>query len=1087
MNDKHFLPAGRYLFKARRLLLGVACFLLTVSAHAQTGGSQEKMLKGTVKDASGQPLPGVSVIIQGTKKGTQTDFDGNYVIKVKNSDTLVFSMVGMQKQTVDITQKILNSSDLLNTVLKEAAEQLEGTVLVGYTQQKKSTATASITQVKAEEMGQAVYTEISNSLQGLAPGVWFNQNSGFPGAQSSIRIRGAGGDPLFLIDGFISQRADFDALSPDEIENITILRDIASTAQYGVRGSNGVVLVTTKSGGEPRFTYRAGYGFGDRIGRSMDWGVEDELRYANNMTKYKDARFNIERASGVAERKTPPLYNAEAQALAKKRGRYDIDDYIWKGSTRKTHNISARGASKNQKIKYFLLGGIRSDDGPYVNTGSNRVNMRSKVNVQLTEDLSVNLNVSYEERNRDRFFWTYDGGGLGNTTLADFYRSTRKLSKIHPLYVDKNGNPLPSGTRSKFPTTDQNSINWHPVELVENGGYRRAKGRGLRTMLNFTYNFPFLKGLKAVFGYDSRFRGVRGKDMIVHNKFYKLVPKPGKALEFEKPGPSNATSHALGYARERLAHSFNEQYWDFYRFQMTYARNFLGKHDVSASFIYEQNLNNYKYHNTSQEGLLTREVDQIFGTSNDNQRRWSSGGEFSSGRVSQLGTFSYIYDQKYSLTSTVRRDGSNNFAPGKRFGIFYSVGGAWTISKESFLQNLSFLDLLKIRASYGTTGNDGGVGRFAYQQTYSNASSFVFGDTYQRGIRASTPPNKDITWSTSTSWNAGIDFDILKSKIFGNFDIFNVRDAGILGRRIASVPTTYGTSFAAENYRENERNGFEVQLGTKGNVQGLEYTVTANMGYAVDKILVLDEAEKIPAYRSRIGKPGSRLWGYRAKGIIRTQAEADALNKKGFKQFGRKILPGTILYEDVRGEDGKEGADGKVDGNDQEYISDNATPRINYGIVVNLKYKGAFLNARFSGVGAYDKMVRTMNTSSGGVFSYANAPYFSIWTDHWSKETPNATYPAPSGIWGQAETGHAPSTFWMRNGAFFRMKALDIGYTVPQEYLKNIFVKGLTLSGSATNLFVISGMKELEGDPEQNSLDSFPIFRTYNLNLIVNF
>ena len=1078
----------------RGSLLAVIIFLFTLHANAFIGNDviqQERLLKGVVKDEAGQPMPGVSVIIKGTEKGTQTDFDGKYSITVKESDVLVFSSIGYASQEIALTKKILDAATL-DVVLQEASEKMGEIVLVGYTKQKKATSTSAVVEVKAEQMGQAIYTEISNGLQGLAPGVWLQQNSSLPGAQSTIRIRGSSSDPLFVIDGFVTTRDEFDALAPDEVDKITVLKDLAATAQYGARASNGVILVTTKSGedGKISFQYRSSVGTGDRKDSGMgDWTARDEMIYRNNATKNDDARHNVDRAEGTAARNNPmPFTDAEINS---DRPTYDMMDYVWKGNMSFNHSISARGSSDNKKIKYYVLGGLRKDDGPFINTKASRLNLRVKLNVELAKGLTMKINSSYNEWNRSRYFWNY-ADGIGNVTVENVYATINGMPHLYPYYLTKDGNALPPGETSDYPVMYLDGR--HAAELLNDGGYRRSKIGQIRNRGALKYEIPFVKGLNTTFSYAYGKINSRAKSMNKFNKFYSLEIRTGKKFEYLPPTTRKQNDNS-GDGTESLTNNYSEAYWHLLNYRIDYNRKFLDKHDVGASVIYETSRNESNSIGTRQRRLLSTDVDQIFATSRDASDRTSGGGESDNGRISQVGVVSYSFDDKYSLQYTIRRDGSMKFAPDKRYGIFSSYSAAWNVHKESFMQGLSYLKELKIRASYGEVGNDSGISNFAYQDTYSNGGSFVFANTLASGIRADTPPNKNIRWATTVAWNVGLDFSFLDEKIYGTFDIFSAKDQGLLGARRANVPSTYGASFANENYRENQRDGFEILLGTKGKIAGVEYTISGNMGYAKDKVLVLDENEdyQLPGlqYRSQIGKRSGRHWGYRAKGIVKTQAQADALNQKGHRQFGKRMVPGMLLFEDIRGPIDSQTKqpsrrDGIVDGNDRDVISNDAFPTINFGFNLNFKYKGAYLNARFSGVGPYDKMVRG-GGSGGGAFQIGAWPYLSIWKDAYDEKwNPNGIYPGANS-WGDASWGNGGSTFWIRNGGFVRLKQLDIGYEVPRKYIEKIMLKGLTISGSATNLFTIHGMNELEGDPEQNDLRGFPIFRNYNVNIVVNF
>ena len=341
-------------------------------------------------------------------------------------------------------------------------------------------------------------------------------------------------------------------------------------------------------------------------------------------------------------------------------------------------------------------------------------------------------------------------------------------------------------------------------------------------------------------------------------------------------------------------------------------------------------------------------------------------------------------------------------------------------------------------------------------------------------------PNSNITWSTVTLWNAGLEFGFLNNRLSGEVDVWGKNESDILGTRLGSTPTTLGASLPAENYAERSWSGVELSADWRDQIGDVSYSMYANMGYAVDQWDIYDEAESLTDgtyadnWRSRIGKPADRVEGYISQGMIRTEAQLNAL-PEDFTQFGREPMLGTLLFEDIRGDNFSEGPDGKIDENDLTYLSNNGAPRINYGFGFNIAWKGLAVNTLFQGVGAYDRMISTRN--GGGVFQ-VDRPYFEIWAnDYWTPEHPEATYPRIAGNWMQPEYGGGPSSFWLRNGAYLRLKNINIGYTLPRQWYDAIGISTIQLFVNGTNLLVISDLTE--HDPEQETLDSYPLMKTF--------
>jgi len=404
------------------------------------------------------------------------------------------------------------------------------------------------------------------------------------------------------------------------------------------------------------------------------------------------------------------------------------------------------------------------------------------------------------------------------------------------------------------------------------------------------------------------------------------------------------------------------------------------------------------------------------------------------------------------------------------------------------MKQTTWLSNLKVRGSYGTTGSDNDIGAWKWNNTYNKTTGFVFGDSYYDGLQPGSMPNSDLTWATVKMWNMGLDYGLLRNRLRCEFEVWGKKESDILGTRIGSTPSTLGASLPSVNYAKRSWNGAEMSVTWSDHVGELKYEIYGNLGYAKDQWDVIDQADSYTDgtytdnWRSAIGKPNDRVGGYISEGIIRTQEQLDAI-PDGFTQFGREPMLGVLLFKDIRGDNYSEGADGKIDGNDWTYLSDNGIPRINFGFGFNLNWRGFTVNTHFQGVGAYDRMVSTRN--GGGVFQ-VDRPYFELWaSDYWTPETPNAKYPRINGGWMQPEFGGGSSSYWMKNGSFVRLKNLNIAYSLPKRWYQTLKIEDVQLYFNGTNLFVISAFKEY--DPEQATLDSYPLMKTFTGGLSINF
>lgn len=1031
-----------------------------------------KKVNGVVKAPNGETIIGANVMVEGTAIGTITDIDGNFVLEVPENAVLAISYIGYAPTTVKV-----GNQAFLNILLKEDSQALDEVVVVGYGTQKKVNLTGSITAIKTSDLENIPTSNLSNSLAGRAPGVTITNNSGFAGASSAIRIRGSFGEPLYVINGIIRDKTAFDALDPNEVESINILKDAASASIYGSKAGNGVVLVTTKKGTvqKPMFQYKASYTTSGTTRPIQDFTATDELIFANKSAAYQNS---------LLETPNPDFKSPYGQDVFDyfKDKSYNLNDQIWQNPWNTEHNISVNGG--NERITYYMMVGYHGEEGSYQNTNYNRYNFRSDITAKVTDAFKVNFNVSGNERDYKRFYWPYDWDAE-SMTLSDFYRTTFNQSRLRPWYVDEAGNP--SETRTKYPVAMGGS---HFGELVMGNNYEKTKARNIEAILRLDLDLnKYVKGLSTAVIGQYNVSDKNRKRFATFNRSY--VFQSGSVDNIFIPGkvdPDQMNLHNLSHAYENIQENvWLDQSYQF-NWMVNYNRSF-GKHVVSAMVASEISESQSKFLMGYAEDLLTSNIDQIFNSSSDVSHRNFNGNEEEKARLSWIGRFNYNYDERYIAEFSFREDGNAKFGPGHRWGFFPSASLGWRISNEEFMKQVEWISNLKVRGSYGTTGDDtdssiddGKLAAFGWRNKFQSASGFMFGDKYYQGIAIGSTPNPFLTWATLNVLDAGIDYGFLNNSLVGEFDFFHKKKTDILQHRVASIPDTYGRDKAAENYAEQTWNGFEVSMRYSNHINKVNYTVSANLGYVKDQWVKYDEAENLPAWKSRIGHPNGFLKGYIAEGIIRTQEQLDAL-PEDFTQFGKKPRLGQILYKDIRSTNEELGADGKVDTNDWDYLSRKSNPRINYGFGLNLEWKGLSIDALFQGVGGYDRMVKTNN--GDGVFQVGDRPYFELWAgDVWSPENPNAKYPAATGEWSE-DYGAAGSTFWIRNGAYLRLKNLNIAYTLPKQWYQNSGLSSVQVFGNGTNLFCISGMDEM--DPEQEKLDSYPIMRTFTVGLNVNF
>ncbi|GAB6009526.1 TonB-dependent receptor [Dysgonomonas reticulitermitis] len=1038
------------------------------------------VVTGIVKEANGETIVGASVREKGTTNGVLTDENGRFKISVEDNAVLQISFLGYISQEVSAKGK-----SNVQVVLQEDLQNLEEVVIVGYGVQKKVNLTGAITNVKANELTTIPTSNLSNTLAGRAPGVTIIGNSGLIGATSSISIRGGFGEPLFVIDGVISNKEAFDVLEATEVDQMSFLKDAATASIYGTSAGNGVILVTTKRGdatiAKPRFDYQGTYSFSKPTQTLFSdlMTATDELVYQNR----------------VAEFKGRALPNGPEEFAYFENRDYNVNDWIWQTPWNTKHSLSVTGGS--DKFQYYVMTGYMKEEGSYINLKNDKYNLRSNLTAKLSKAISINLNLSAYQTDGNRFYWT--GSPDDSQDVYDMYRCTFNAMRTLPFYSYLDGTPANEVTEYPIRPEIGSWTGWNPVDQVIGDRYVKTRKRNMNGSLTFNVDLSAItSGLSTKVMYNYTGDDYMRKKYLTFQKNY-VFQRADPAGNRFLPAPLDLTKYSIFSfnSTESLQYGMRTLWSSQFNWFLNYDRVF-GKHSVSAMGVFEQASNGGEYVYAKGESPLTY-IDQMYAFSDDTEKRYGEAEEYTGAHLSWIGRFNYNYAQKYIAEFSFRYDGNTLFAPGKRWGFFPSVSAAWRVNQENFMESThDWLSDLKLRLSYGTTGNDLDVNNakirpFSYLPKYTSGSSYIFGSSYLQGIAPGATPNPDLTWATSTTYNAGIDVGFLNHRLSGTIDAFYRKEVDILGARTATLPSTYGQSLAPENYAERSWRGGELTVNWRDKAAGgkIQYSAYVNVGYAKDRWDVIDESALYKTGNlqdlTKVGFSSGRQTGLIAIGLIRTQEQVDELKAQGFKQYGRDPYLGGILYKDTRGDGYSLGPDGKIDGNDQyNLLSDNATPSINYGFGGEISWNGVTVSMHFQGVGNYDKF---MSGYDAGFYQHGgdNRPYFPIWVspEVWTPENPNGKYPRVVGS-GWYESGVGKSTFWQRNGAYIRLKNLNIAYSIPKTALKQLGLTQAQVFFNGTNLFCISEVNELM-DPEQAYYDSYPLMKSFTFGLNFSF
>ena len=1017
--------------------------------------SDQKVITGTVMDAFG-PVVGANVIVKGTTNGTMTDMDGKFSLEVPENTVLQISFIGYLTQEITV-----QGQSQINVLLKEDTQALEEVVVTGYGVQKKASLTGSISSMKMkDELKTISSSNLTSVLAGTMAGLKVNTRSGVPGTSAEMSIRTSGSwnstPPVYVIDGVVRDKADFDRLDVNEVDNISILKDAASAAIYGSRSSGGVVLVTTKQGqiGKPQIRYTGSFAIEAR-GMEMErtTGIE-----------------TAELCNYILRNNTNSAYYWDEEELAHMRtinggNGYDVIDEYWQSPMSTHHSLSLSGG--NEKVKYFVNGSYFGQSGFLEKMDYSRYNIRANLDAQVSKDLKLIVQLASSYGNTDNISYGK------SSDMSGIYTHMRCIQPEMPAKTD-DGRPIDWGWIG----------NIGEFSNEENSGYNKDENQTAETLIRLEYDVPFVKGLKlkGQFAYN------------YENNYNKTFNKKQTLYQVERDGTNGhiwRTDKVIGVTqssepgKEYIYQENNRNKGYQLNLQVDYNRTF-GKHNLAALFVYEQNESWGRNFSGGRENFPVLIKDQWFATSGAREDSYVDGSEVESGRISYIGQVNYGFDNRYLLNASLRIDGSMNFAKGNQYGYFPALSAAWIISNESFFKS-DKVDQLKLRTSVGLTGNDDIIG-WQWQEAYQMGTSAYLGTSPANnpGIKFGGVVNPHVTWEKSLSYNVGIDLYFMRNfSLSTDFWYKNTYD--ILGERILSMPTSFGFTMPKENYGEVHAKGIDIELGYKNSIRDFNYYVKGVFSWSTNKVKVKDYAAGAPDYDIPINRPLDYLVGYRDAGIIRTQADLDNLNNyyKGlygedheYTVFGNKPELGMLVYEDLSGPQGT--PDGKIDSYDRDVIAQHTTPPFTAGLTLGFEWRGFSFETLFQGDFGYQR--------------YLDSRYLSMnewnrmprkWLDHWSLENPNGYFPDPKPA-DAFKSYNQVSTFTTYDASFVKLRYINVGYMLPKKVMDYVKVaNSARIFFSATNLFTITGFDFW--DPELGSTGSYPNMKTFNFGIDVIF
>ena len=1031
--------------KAAAMLAFMA--VLSFSAYASSASRQQEPdsgdainVIGNVSDENGEPLPGATIILKGNNDvHAIADIDGNYSLTVPDRWAILeISYIGFVSQEIQVGNR-----RVVNVVLAEDIGQLQDAVVVAYGQQKKESVVASIAAIEPEKLKVGTTRSLSNNLAGTVAGVLAVQRSGEPGYDNStFWIRGistfqdAGGDPLVLVDGI---ERDINNIDPEEIESFSVLKDAAASAVYGVRGANGVILINTKRGeiGKPRVTIKAEFAGTEPV------QLPDYIGAADYMQLLDDIRVE----NGMS-----PMYT---DRIAKTRAGYDPDlypDVDWIDAITKdwasNQRVTAEVSGGNNVLTYSLVAAFYNEQGILTRDPSRewdpsiklqRYNVRSNVDINITKTTKFRVNIGG---------YLQDRNSTTQSTDLIFSRAFRTVPFDYP--VRYSSGEIPAGSEGNV---------W---AMATQMGYKTTSASKIETLFSLDQDLKFItKGLKikGTFSFDRYSSGsvTRSTSPDLYNP----------TRQRNEDGTLQLTRTSAG--SNTLGHSTSGEYGNrrlYMELALNYDRTFGDKHSVSGMLLAQRS-------------------------------NYDKGDKLPYRNQGIAGRAAYTFDDRYVAEFNFGYNGSENFAPGKRYGFFPSGAIGWVISEEPFMAPVKrVLSTLKIRASYGQTGNASLSGRrFAYLSTITDDYETL--DLYKWGIEGGNSKVgmaegdfgvPDLTWEKVNKANIGLEIGLFDGVFDMSIDVFDERRNNIFMER-TSIPLTAGFIKAPwQNYGKVKNQGAELTVNLRkqfGN--GLFVGFMGTFTYAHNEIVEMDEpASVVGTNRAKTGHPVGQIFGYIDEGLytaddfVGQDADGKYILRDGLPEstLYTDIQPGDIKYKDVNG-------DGKIDVYDQSPIGGTEDPEIVYGFGLNLAWKGFDFGVLFQGAG---RMWRVMSVNT--IPGYDAGGYYNVFTnyhDRWTVDNPSQDVFYPRLTYGPNTQNAQSSTWWLKNMSYLRLKNIELGWSIPQRWADRSFLSGARIFVRGTNVLTFSDFKLW--DPELDSSDGakYPLMRSFSAGVEFKF
>ncbi|WP_350289598.1 TonB-dependent receptor [uncultured Croceitalea sp.] len=1035
----------------------------------------QQSITGTITDADGQPIPGASVIEKGTTNGVAADFDGNYAITVSSANAvLVFSSIGFEQKEISV-----GNNTLLNITLNEDAESLDEVIVVAYGTSRKKDLTGAVAVISSDELNTFPATTVDQALQGKTAGVQITSNSGAPGASVSVNIRGVGSfgstTPLYIVDGFPTRNINF--INPNSIESISVLKDASATALYGVRASNGVVIIQTKQGttGRVQVELNSFVGFRSQPKRVDVLDVNQFAGFATELSSSADANVTGAAIPYVGWSNPSSLRNIDWQ------------DEIFSSAVTKSTTLNVRGGG--EKSRFAFTGGIFDEEGTLLGSKYKRYDLGFNAGFDITDKVRLKSNIKYITSQ------SFQPLGTGRGALLNLFSTIPHLAPAGEANLNGGTNP------TDLPV-DANG-NFGAVPDVTGEAFRDGRNWVARALENDPDNVT--NTLLANIDAEWDIYGGLSTQLKVGGRVDNFASELFQPEYYRSSGNVDVRPNAVYSTNQSTSNEWLAEYL------LKYKKTINEKHTIDVLAGVSAQRRYRKFTGATGVGFLNNDIRSI-SAADEIQNAFG----FSDRRTlaSTFARLNYSFNSKYYLTGTVRRDGVGNvFSPQNLWGVFPSFAAGWNIDEESFMEDSAF-NILKFRASWGETGNFDGIQPFGFLSFFTgqagrNDTNFSFDGTTnsQLGLAPLVLANGDLSWETQTQTNIGLEGELLDGKIYFAADYFNRESGNFLFQQ--TVPAQTGFTTQPQNGGTVVNKGLEFLIGHRKSDGDFTFDINANITFIDNEITEIDNLSNEVVFsntfldsfnedgfwfditRSQEGGQVGAFYGFVADGIFQNQGEIDAAPTQGVG-----TSPGDRRFKDLNN-------DGVINGEDRTTIG-SPVPDFFGSLNLNFSYKNFDLGLNFYGSfgGEILNLVKRELESASGYgnsasFSNVSTEYFN---NRWNGEGSTNEYARALIDDGNIQNNRA-SSYFVEDGTYFRLRNLNLGYSLPTNTVEKLGLSSLRIYTSAQNVFTITNYSGSDPEIGQNTdingnssvttrgidAGAYPLSRTFTLGLNLKF